>query len=245
MVAPDPTPGQSDAAPAAGGRGLVSRILPPAIRLWLHAQLDHLEGLDFRIEGRDLQILSGYLPQVSLSASQAVYQGLRVSRAEVRAEEIYLNLGQVIRGKALRLLQPFPVRGLVDLTREALRASLQAPLLAQGLGEVLGQLGQSLPPASAVRDLTLGEGWLGVTWGDLEAPDQQLRLRTGLGMREQRWLALDQPTVTTGQPGQWSPPQVLADLTLDLGPATAIDQFSVTPDHIEIGGMVRVIPAAA
>ena len=125
MVAPDPAPGQSDAAPAAGGRGLVSRILPPAIRLWLHSQLDHLENLDFRIEGRDRQILSGYLPQVSLSASQAVYQGLQVSRAEVRAEEIYLNLGQVIRGKALRLLQPFPVRGLVYLTREDLRASLQ------------------------------------------------------------------------------------------------------------------------
>lgn len=245
MVAPDPAPGQSDAAPAAGGRGLVSRILPPAIQLWLHSQLDHLENLDFRIEGRDRQILSGYLPQVSLSASQAVYQGLQVSRAEVRAEEIYLNLGQVIRGKALRLLQPFPVRGLVYLTREDLRASLQAPLLAQGLGDVLGQLGQTLPPASALRDLTLGEGWLGVTWGDLEAPDRQLRLRTGLGMREQRWLSLDQPTVTTGQSGQWSPPQVLGDLALDLGPATAIDHFSVTPDHIEIGGMVRVIPAEA
>jgi hypothetical protein len=245
MVAPDPAPGQSDAAPAAGGRGLVSRILPPAIRLWLHAQLDHLEDLDFRIEGRDRQILSGHLPQVSLSASQAVYQGLQVSRAEVRAEEVYLNLGQVIRGKALRLLQPFPVRGLVYLTREDLRASLQAPLLAQGLGEVLGQLGQSLPPASAVRDLTLAEGWLGVTWGDVEASAQQLRLETGLSLREQRWLALDQPTVTTGQPGQWSPPQVLANLTLDLGPATAIDHFSVTPDHIEIGGMVRVIPADA
>jgi len=240
MVSPDSD--RPNDVPHQRGSRLVGRLLPPAIRLWLHAQLDHLEDLDFRIEGRDRQILSGYLPQVSLSASQAVYQGLQVSRAEVRAEEIYLNLGQVIRGKALRLLQPFPVRGLVYLNREDLRASLQAPLLAQGLGEVLGQLGQTLPPASAVRDLTLAEGWLGVTWGGVEASAQQLRLETGLSLREQRWLCLDQPTVTTGQPGQWSTPLVLADLTLDLGPATAIDHFSVTPDHIEIRGMVRVMP---
>ena len=64
-------------------RGLISRLLPPAIRLWLHSQLDQLEGLGFQLEGKDRQILSGHIPQVRLSAQQAVYRGLHVSQVAV------------------------------------------------------------------------------------------------------------------------------------------------------------------
>ncbi|NJL44881.1 MAG: DUF2993 domain-containing protein [Leptolyngbyaceae cyanobacterium SM2_3_12] len=104
-----------------GGSRLISRLLPPAIRLWLQTQLDHIEGLNFQINGKDRQILSGYVPQVMISAQQAVYRGLHVSQVEVAATEIQVNLGQVVRGKSLRLLQPFPVQGRVSLGAQDLK----------------------------------------------------------------------------------------------------------------------------
>ncbi|MFZ4640799.1 MAG: DUF2993 domain-containing protein [Nodosilinea sp.] len=242
----------AEASPLRGSR-LIGRLLPPAIRLWLHTQLDHLEGLDFGIQGQDRQILSGYLPQVTLSADQATYQGLRIRNARIRASDIYLNLGQVLRGKALRLLQPFPVRGEVYLSIEDLQASLQAPLIIQGLGDVVGRLeplapfpgegSVQLPCLSKVTDVTLGHNWLALTWGGAEPQANQLRLETTMVLRDQRWLYLHQPVISRYADRAWSDPIAMETVAFDLGPETEIDDFVITPDHIQIKGTVRVIPA--
>jgi hypothetical protein len=240
------------------GSRLISRLLPPALRLWLHSQLDHLEGLDFRLQGQDRQILTGYLPEVSLSAEQAVYRGLHVSQVTVTATDIRVNLGQVLRGKPLRLLQPFPVNGRVYLTTEDVRASLLAPLLAQGLEDVFQRLVEAqgkagaeaaaiapltaLPPATQLTDLTLGEGTLQITWQPSEAADQRLQLQTRLTIREGRWLTLGQPTVQEYRDGTTSGPTDLEDVVIDLGPEANIQQLAVTPSAIEVVGVVRVIP---
>lgn len=246
----------SDAASPGAGRGVISRLLPPAIRLWLHSQLDHLEGLDFRLEGKDRQILSGHIPQVSLSAQQAVYRGLHVSQAAVAAKEIRVNLGQVVRGKPLRLLQAFPVEGRVYLSTDDVRASLHAPLLEQGLQDVFQRWAQTsaapaaegnvlehlttLPPATQLTDMALGHGTLTLTWA-LKA-DQQLRLCTHLTMKEGRYLSLGQTEVQVGQSGVWSAPHRLEDVVMDLGAEAQIHHLAVTPQAIEMEGTVRVIP---
>lgn len=238
------------------GRGLISRLLPPAIRLWLSTQLDHLEGLEFRLEGKDRQILSGHIPQVSLSAQRAVYQGLHVSQVSVTAQGIRVNLGQVLRGKPLRLLQAFPVEGRVSLLTEDVRASLHAPLLEQGLqdifqrwtqtpteaaseGDVLEHL-TTLPPATQLTEIALGHGTLTLTWA-LDA-EKQLRLHTHLTMQEGRYLSLGQTEVQGGQAGAWSSPNRLGDVMMDLGTEAQIHRLAVTPQAIEMEGMVRVIP---
>jgi hypothetical protein len=249
-----PDPNHSDPR----GSRLISRLLPSALRLWLHSQLDHLEGLDFRLQGQDRQILTGYLPQVSLSAEQAVYRGLHVSQVTVTAMDIRVNLGQVLRGKPLRLLQPFPVNGRVYLTTEDVRASLLAPLLAQGLEDVFQRLVEAqgkagaeaaaiapltaLPPATQLTDLTLGDGTLQITWQPSEAADQRLQLQTRLTIREGRWLTLGQPTVQEERDGTMSPPTRLEDVVIDLGPEANIQQLAVTPNAIEVVGVVRVMP---
>lgn len=246
------------AAPSTAKRGVISRLLPPAIRLWLQTQLDHLDGLEFRLEGKDRQILSGHVPQVSLSAQQAVYQGLHVSQVAVTAQDIRINLGQVLRGKPLRLLQAFPVSGRVYLRTEDVRASLHAPLLEQGLqdifqrwmqapsginatGSALEQL-NALPPATQLTNIALGDGSLTLTW-QLETPTaDHLRLHTHLAMQEGRYLCLERTEVQSGQGDRWSAPTPLEDVVMDLGAEATIRRLTVTPQAIEMDGTVRVIP---
>lgn len=232
------------------GSRLIARFLPAAIRLWLHSQLDHLEGLEFGIDGQDRQLLSGNLPQVTLAANRAAYQGLRVSHARLIARDICLNLGQVLRGKALRLLQPFPVEGQVWLSREDLQASLGAPLLLQGLGDLVARLEPLdpqtlvvLPCLSTVTGIELGHNWLALTWGEPDLRADRLRLETAMVLQDQRWLYLHQPLVSRYADGAWSDPIAMETVAFDLGSETEIDDFVITPDHIQIKGTVRVIPA--
>ncbi|MGG6238725.1 LmeA family phospholipid-binding protein [Nodosilinea sp. AN01ver1] len=253
---PAATP-DSDASTAKGSR-IISRLLPPAIRLWLHSQLDHIEGLEFAIDGKDRQILAGYLPKVTVAAHQAVYQGLHVSQVTVSAADIRVNLPQVLRGKALRLLQPFPVDGQVSVLAADLRASLQSALLGQGLRDVLKQLlagamtQQGIPldrwlgdgEASPAPDIALATDRLTLCWPPEPLSGDALELTMGLAMREGRWLCLHQPVATVlpaiGTP---SSPVALDEIEFDLGPEVNIRQLDVTPTGIDLVGMVRVIPA--
>lgn len=122
------------------GLRLISRLLPPALRMWLHSQVEQVETLDFRIEGRDRDLLSGYIPQVRVTARQVVYQGFYLSAADLKAETIRINLGQVLRGKPLKLLAAFPVKAQIMLSEADLNASLVAPILQVGLADFLDQL---------------------------------------------------------------------------------------------------------
>ncbi|MEO1070137.1 MAG: DUF2993 domain-containing protein [Cyanobacteria bacterium J06638_6] len=255
MTLPPATPANADASKAGGSR-LISRLLPPAIRLWLHSQLDHIDGLEFAIDGRDRQILAGYLPGVNLVARQAVYQGLHVSEAQVNAVDIRVNLPQVLRGKPLRLLQPFPVSGQVIMLAADLAASLRSPLLGQGLQDVLKQL-----VAAAAEPLPL-EQWLGhgevapqvesvlsadrltLRWANISPDADRLELTTGLVMKEGRWLCLQQPqAMLVPTTGAAAAPIALEEIAFDLGPEVDIQTLDVTPTGIELVGTVRVIPA--
>jgi LmeA-like phospholipid-binding len=119
--------------------GLISRVLSPAVGLWLRSQLDHVEGLDLKIEAGDRQLLAGTINQVSAAASQAVYQGIHLSQLRVTSQHIQTNLRQVMRGQPFRLLAPFPICGTIQLSQDDFNASLAAPLLSTAIADfVLG-----------------------------------------------------------------------------------------------------------
>lgn len=257
MTSDPPVTPNSDASTAKGSR-IISRLLPPAIRLWLQSQLDHIEGLEFAIDGKDRQILGGYLPKVTVAAHQAVYQGLHVSQVAVSAADIRVNLPQVLRGKALRLLQPFPVDGQVTVLADDLRASLRSPLLGQGLQDVLKQLlakaadHQAIPAERWLADaqtapeveITLDTDRLTLRWPTAHPAGETLVLTTELAMRAGRWLCLGQPVMTViPAPGDAPQPVELDEIAFDLGPEVDIRQLTVTPTGIDLIGTVRVIPA--
>lgn len=119
-------------APQRKGR-LISRVLTPAIKLWLRSQLDHIDDLQLQIDSGNRELLSGAISKVFLSAAQAVYQGIHLSRAQVIAENINTNLRQVLRGKAIRLLEPLPIQLDAALTATDLAASTDSPLFQQAM----------------------------------------------------------------------------------------------------------------
>jgi hypothetical protein len=249
----DTDQGHDSALSARQGQGsrLISRLLPPAIRLWLQTQLDHIEGLNFRILGQDRQILKGYVPQVAASAQQAVYRGLQVSQVTVTATDIHVNLGQVVRGKPLKLLQSFPVSGQVCLQAQDLQVSLGSALLSEGLQDLLHRLLQAHPtlealPAGAtpqVSDIHLASDQLTLIWS--WGAEASLMMTSSLKMVSGRWLCLGQPTLVTSWPPGLSPspahPVRVADVTFDLGPETNIHTLTITPDAITLAGTVRVV----
>lgn len=118
------------------GSRLISRVLPVAVKLWLQTQLDDIGDLTFAIQATDRQVLSGHIPDISLATQQAIYQGVQITDVSVRASDIEINIGQVLRGKPLRLKQEFPIEGQVVLDTDALAASSTKSILADGLLEV-------------------------------------------------------------------------------------------------------------
>ena len=116
---------------------IISKVLSPAVRLWLRSQVEQVEDLQVKIQGGDRAILTGYIPKVSLSARQAVYQGLHLREIQLAAVNIAINLGQVLKGKALRLLEPIPVTGELKLQQADLQESLKSSLLSNALTEFL------------------------------------------------------------------------------------------------------------
>ena len=244
-----------------GGSRVISRILPPAIRLWLSTQLDHVEDFVFRIEGGDRDILSGHLPEVFLSAQKAVYQGIHLSQAAVHARAIRVNLGQVIRRKPLRLLAPFPVSGNVFLTADDFNQSLQAPLLGEGLYDFLQLLAQSQPEAAHLKAILDGLpkrtisahyqpaasiGPEGITLrltprhGEAVPP---IAIATQLAIKDGHRLCLENPHwVTDGDTADTKPLPALHGFEVDLGPEVTLTECEVQADRVSLAGTIRVLP---
>ncbi|MBE7386078.1 MAG: DUF2993 domain-containing protein [Leptolyngbya sp. SIO1E4] len=254
---------ESTPAKPSGSR-LISRILPPAIRLWLHTQVAHIEDLVFRIEGRDREILSGHIPEVLLSAQKAVYQGIHLSQIAVKASGIRINLGQVIRRQPLRLLTPFPVNGDVRVTTADLNESLQSPLLGEGIYDFLRLIVKSQPEATHLEAIvnTLSDRTVLPHYhptASIEPDNITLRLTprdgqtvppiaiaTQLVIRDGHRLCLENP--------QWLPNSdteiqtsmaALHGFEIDLGPEVTLTKCDIQTDQLSLAGTIRVLPEAS
>ncbi len=241
-----------------GGSRLISRLLPPAVRLWLVSQVEHVEDLVFKLEGRDRQILSGYIPQVEVSARRAIYQGIHVSQIAVQAQEIRVNLGQILRGKQLRLLAAFEVNGDLSLTEADLNTSLNSPLLEEGLYNFLTQLAAAEPEAAVLKnmleacpektvhpyydcDAKIETGT--ITLQMIPRTEETLppiTIATGLVIIAGRYLQLQNPQWLAD--GKFAPLPALQGFQLDLGPEVDLRHCSLTPGQMALAGMVRVWP---
>jgi hypothetical protein len=252
-------------APRPKGFRLISRLLPPALRMWLHAQVEQVETLDFQIEGRDRDLLSGYIPQVLVTARQVVYQGFYLSAADLKAETIRINLGQVLRGKPLKLLAAFPVKAQIMLSEADLNASLVAPILQVGLSDFLDQLlavRRTSPGLqellSAIADphsdqlrverliLTLKPDLIVMQlYADPEpGPDSPCAtIHARLVVQDGQNIQLSQPRGIASQPPHEAIPLPELDgFTVDLGSEIYIERLDLQAGQIEWQGIVTVMP---
>jgi LmeA-like phospholipid-binding len=238
--------------------GLISKVLAPAIQLWLRSTCDHIEALEVDITAGNRQLLSGLIPQVKLSAQQAIYQGLHLSEVDLTGHNIRINLGQVARGKALKLLQPIAIQGQVTLREADLNASLQAPLLANAVKQFLLDLLRS-----GVGD-TIGDAIGDVPeldWQNLQMrlmPEQlhlradlrsqngkanEIGLRTGLRLAQPNQLQLTQPQLLfKANAKRGLPLKELEGYPFDLGPDTDLQEVTIAAGSIVCAGRLMVQP---
>ncbi|MFM2061056.1 MAG: hypothetical protein RLZZ507_726 [Cyanobacteriota bacterium] len=129
-------------SPAANGNKirLITKALTTAIKLWLKTQLTQVSQIEIEIGASDRQLLSGCIPSVSIFATNAVYQGIHVTRIQLTAENIQINIGSVLKGKPLRLLEIVPVVAELIIEEQHLNESLSSELLSTGLNDVLVKL---------------------------------------------------------------------------------------------------------
>lgn len=222
---------------------IISKVLSPAVRLWLRSQVQQVSNLEVKILGSDPQILQGTIPEVSISARHAVYQGLHLSQIQLVGLGIRINLGQVLRGQPLRLLESVPVFCELLLQESDLNASLQAPMLATALTELLGTL---LPASCSVNGqinwqkiaIDSGQLTLVATLAD-ELDPTPMVIRTGLQLASCHELQLEQPQIQTQVGLTWGN---LDSFKLDLGSEVAIEELNLSAGQLVCRGRINVIP---
>jgi hypothetical protein len=234
---------------------VISKIVSPAVRLWLRSQVEYVEDLQLKIQAGDRQILSGCIPKITLSAVKAVYQGLHLSEIYLTGANIQVNLGQVVRGKPLELLEPIPVEGRVLLRQEDLDASLTAPLLANGVKEFLIALlksGDLTETSLSEPDLNLqnlqialeeNQVLVSASLISVSGTVSAIAIRTGFEVSSPHELKLVNP--------QWLPHakakrgMAIDDLngyTFSLGTETQIQQLTLTAGQVVCEARLLVSP---
>lgn len=230
---------------------IISKVLSPAVQLWLRSQVEHVETLQFKISGGDRQILSGHIPTVSITASRAVYQGLHLSQLELEGTGIRVNLSQVIKGKPLRLLEPIPVEGQIGILASDLAASLQAPILSNAVSEFLTTLLKSEGNTKLGNDLKerqiswqkvdIEEGQLTVfgTLTDALLQTRPVVIRAGLELASPQILRLNPLQI---QLSPTSLPLILDNFQVDLGSQVNLQELALTPGQLLCRGRLTVLP---
>ncbi|MEM9817677.1 MAG: DUF2993 domain-containing protein [Cyanobacteria bacterium P01_D01_bin.6] len=245
---------------------IIGRVLPGAVRLWLQTQVEQVDLLTVDLLGRDRQLISGYISGVTLSAEKVVYKGLALSQVQLAAEDIRINLGQVIRGKPLRLMKRFPVKGQVLLSNADVMASMASPLLVKGLTDFWRSLVQLPDFARAVEErygvrslqpdvqlhrplIKLGAGYLVLSFYPQnrgQVDEQPIILGTELVVVSDHFLALTSPCwsddVAIADISQGKPIKALSDFRLDLGSDTQITQLDLQPTQLVCTGQIMVNP---
>jgi len=221
---------------------LISKVLSPALGLWLRSQVQQVSDLLVKISGSDRQILGGYIPNVSILARHAVYQGLHLTQIHLVGNNIRVNLSAVLRGQSLRLLEPVPVFSELLLQEVDLNASLQSPLLANALTELLSTL---LPVNCSVDSpvswhkirIEPGQLILDATLATVTDNPQPLVICTGLQLVSSHELQLEHPQIQIG--GDW---RNLESFTLDLGLEVDLQVLTLNPGQIVCHGRINVVP---
>lgn len=230
---------------------IISTVLSPAVRLWLRSQVEQVEALQFKIIGGDRQILTGHIPRITIEASSAIYQGLNLSQIQLEGTDIRVNLGQVLKGKPLRLLEPVPVFGQLLLTESNLQASLQAPLLSDALTEFLYTLLETAGRtnlADSLKDKKISWQKIAIdasqltifgSLTDATANTTPVVIRTGLQLITPHELELNSIQI---QMQPMLPPINLDSFQADLGSEVDIQELTLTPGQLICRGRLTVIP---
>jgi hypothetical protein len=228
----------------------IDRLLTKAILFWLRTQTEAVEELELNISGGYRKLLSGNIPQVSLSCGLAIYAGIHLRHIDITAQNIRIQTSQIIKGKPLRLLEPVPIIGNIVITGEDLQNSVASPLLNQAFGDFLEAIWEK-----GGRPLATCPNRHSIDWqeirlqsdkfelvGSIETIEGQIcpiSLRSGLKLSNSHTLQLSPLQVETE-------PLIenltIQDFKVDLGELVSIEELSLTQDCLTCAGGLQIMP---
>jgi LmeA-like phospholipid-binding len=222
---------------------IITNVLTTALKLWLRAQVSQVSQMEVEIRASDRQILSGYIPWVSIFASHAVYQGLHITRIQLVAENIQVNIGSILKGQQLRLLKTVSVVGEMIVEEKDLNSSLSSELLSTALNDLLVKLLPEGYPKSQP-----------ISWQRIILDNNQIILSailtpTNTPTPLEIYLGLE---LLSGNELQLAPIQVKQNevallegnhtYSLDLGSDVDIQELSLILDKLVCRGQINVNP---
>jgi LmeA-like phospholipid-binding len=229
-------------------QGIISSLLAPACAAWLRTQVSEVASLDVQIAAKDRQILSGTIPAVSILATKTVYRGISLQKIKLLADQIEVNLRQVMRGKPLRVLQPIEVEIEATIADADLLSSLTAPLLSGAVNQLIAQV--IALPFDKLR-ATPDEDW-SLVWQSVQIETDKLTLQgtiqqvngsipiqicTGIKLLEGRIihlapLAIDCELVD----------KPVESYSIDLGDEVNLRKLLLGEGELHCAGQVRIRP---
>ena len=226
---------------------LIDKLLSGAVRLWLQSQVEKIDNLNFKIIGKDKQILQGYIPQVLIGATNTVYQGIQISKLEIVGNNIKFNLPQVVKRKPLQLLEPIAIEIEVFLREIDLQQSLSSSLLTAGLTDLwqrflIFDLTQSEPKNKYQWNyLSLSKARLFFkgNYTKLKNDDLSIGIDTLIELNDSHTLLLSPVKIITIPE---LPITETQHLILDLGKQVSIARLEITDEHLFVRGSITVFP---
>ena len=222
---------------------LITNVLTEAIKFWLRTQVSHIEQLQLDIQAGNRQILSGYIPSVSIVAEKAIYQGLHLSFIDLVAQNIRINIGSILKGEQLRLLEKVSVFCKLSQVEEDLSASLSSTLLSTALNDILAKFlwSDSLNNNSiSWQKVQIKDNQLVINATiDEENNPQAVDICVGLNLLSTHELRIAPISVTSNT-------KTLFESSdgeyLDLGSDVEIQYLKLIPGKIICRGMINVNP---
>ncbi|MEH2259341.1 LmeA family phospholipid-binding protein [Nostoc sp.] len=222
---------------------IITQVLTTAVKLWLRAQVSQISELEVEIKASDRQLFSGRIPSVSVFATHAVYQGLLITQIQLIAENIRVNIGSVLKGKHLQLLETVPVIGDLIVDEKDLNASLSSDLLSTALSDLLVKvLPTDYPQSQPIKwqEILLGNNQIilrGLRVTDSETTPLEICLSLQLLSGHELQLVHIPIKPDRGD--------ILKDnyeYNLDLGSDVDIEELTLIPGKLVCRGRINVNP---
>ncbi|MHC5670720.1 LmeA family phospholipid-binding protein [Nostoc sp.] len=222
---------------------IITQVLTTALKLWLRAQVSQISELKVEIKASDRQIISGRIPAVSIFATHAVYQGLLITQIQLIAENIRINIGSVLKGQPLQLLETVPVVGDLIVDEKDLNASLSSDLLSTALSDLLVKvLPTDCPQLQPInwQEIILENNQI-ILRGMRGTNSETTPLEICLGLRLVSGHEL-QVTHIPIKPDQGDILEDNHEYNLDLGSDVDIQELTLIPRKLVCRGRINVNP---
>lgn len=220
---------------------LIAKVLSGALQLWLRSQVEGVESLKVHVGGGNRSLLKGSIPTVSVSARGVIYQGLHLSQVVLSSSGIHINLGQVLQGKPLQLLEAIEVDCDLQILASDLNASASSPLLANA---IRGLLESRLPlTEGTLENLQLGLNSDRLTLNADLMTDTDGAIALSLDSQLQRMsstqLLLHDPYIKADP---LISATVLESIPIELGTDVDIEDLSISEEQLTLRGKIWVNP---